>query len=371
MKKRIWIYNDLAFGGGAEVVLQNIVNYLCNRGCKVTLTTKDPRAVIYHSYSEKIRYYSQALREPRKKSRAMHLLWRGLNYAYRKVIVPLRDHRKYDVRIAFKNGNCALKTAALHAKKKYVWIHGDYSTLYWTKERHGQEEAERKLLASFDKVICVSKAAATAIKYTVGDPGNLMLAYNPIDYMTIRENAIADIPIEKEDMPLFVSVGRLSSEKQFDILLTACRNLQDKYRFQTWIIGDGYKYKDLKKRIEEENIFSVKLLGLQQNPFPYLAKADCYICCSKSECHPLAIQEATVLGVPTISTYYPSACEVVFPGMGIIVENQEQALQNAIEQVLQSPEMLAEWKKKIEEDFSAESVWLPRMQQIVDIIEAN
>lgn len=371
MKKSIWIYNDLAFGGGAEVVLQKVANYLCCRGYRVTLTTKDPRSEIQNAYSEKIRYYSRALREPRKKSRALRLMWRVLNYTYRKVIVPLRDHRKYDVRIAFKNGSCARKTSKLRAKEKYVWIHVDYSTFYWTKERQGQEETERRLLESFDKVICVSKAAGTAIKNTIGDPGNLTLAYNPIDYMAIRENAKAMIPIEKGDMPLFVSVGRISPEKQFDILLTACRNLQDKYRFQTWIIGDGYKYKYLKKRIEEENIFSVKLLGLQQNPFPYLAKADCYICCSKSECHPLAIQEATVLGVPTISTYYPSACEVVAPGMGIIVDNQEQALQNAMEQILRSPETLSNWKRNIEEGFSAESLWLPRLKRIVDIIETD
>lgn len=371
MRKKIWLYNDLAFGGGAEIVLRDVANYLAAHGYRVTLTTDQLLRTIRPAYSRRIRYYNRSYPPFAKQTRIAHFIWRAINYIYRRVLVPYLDNKKYDAVIAFKNGPCMRKASEMKASNKFAWSHTDYSTFYWTKHVFGSEEAEKECLEKFTKVICVSKAAKTSIIDVIGDPGNLIVAYNPIDYATIQKKAQEAIPVRKENMPLFVSVGRLAPEKQFDFLLTACRNLQDSYRFQTWIIGGGDQAEHLKKRLQVENIRNVTMFGQQNNPYPYLAQADCYICCSQTECHPIAIQEATVLGVPVLTTDYPAACEVVDSRMGTIVENSAEALEEAMASILRCPEKLHSWRKFLAEEFSVESMWEPRLQRIIQIIESK
>lgn len=369
MKKSLWFYNDLAFGGGAEVVLQNVANYLVGHGYKVTITTDDEMTRLSSPYSRRIRYYCQNYPSAKGRTGIQYCVWRVKRQLYKKIVIPHYKRKQYDVLIAFKDGPCALKVSTMNAEKKLVWVHTDYATFHWTKYLFTSDGQERQCLKRFSKVVCVSEAARSGVKEVVGDLENLTVAYNPINCAEIQKKAKAPAPLIRDEYPLFVSVGRLDPVKQYDLLLTACRNLQNTYRFQTWIIGGGREYEHLKKRVQEEGIFSVKLLGEQENPFPLLGQADCYICCSKSECHPIAVQEATALGIPIISTAFPAAREVVEPDTGLIVDNSTQALQNAMEAVLRNPHILTAWKEGLAARFSAEAMWEDRMQRIVDIIE--
>ncbi len=369
MKKKLWIYNDLAFGGGAEIVLRNVANYLVSRGYKITITTDDEMTKLSSPYSRKIRYYCQTYPSANGKTGIRYFVWRVKRQLYKKIVLPHYERKQYDAVIAFKDGVCALKVSAMAAEKKLAWVHTDYTTFHWTKYLFRSTEEERKCLERFTKVVCVSEAARTGVKEVLGDPGNLTVAYNPINCTEIQKKATEPAPLVRDNDPLFVSVGRLDPIKQFDFLLTACKNLQNTYRFQTWIIGDGKELEHLRNRVQEEGIFSVRLLGEQKNPFPLLTQADCYICCSKSECHPIAVQEATALEIPVISTDYPAACEVVDSGTGMIVENSEQALQDGMEKVLRAPGILSNWKERLMAQSSAKAMWEDRLQHIVDIIE--
>ena len=370
-KKRLLIYNDRATGGGAENVMLTVADYLADNGYSVTVTTDETKPEEFKKvYSSKVKYYPRSLPYRFYKKYSLRWFVQGvIRHFYEDVIVWLLDHRKYDAAIAFKDGPCAIMVSELRAKKLISWVHTDYSSFHWTKACFDSDEDEFQCLKRFQNVICVSNAGKQAVIDILGDPGNLSVAYNPMKYWEIREKALEKTDLIREEKPLFISVGRLVGIKQYDILLTACKNLQAKYDFCTWIIGDGGEYEQLKKRIENEHITSVKLLGEKQNPFPYVKQADCYICCSKSECNPLTVQEAAILGVPIICTSFPAANEVVSDSFGLITGNSPEGLEKAMSDVLAHPTYIQQWKSFLEEKFDAEALWTPRMDRIIQIIE--
>lgn len=371
MKKHILIYNDRAVGGGAENVMINVSNYLAEHGYAVTVTTDETsKKEFRQSYSPRVKYYPRSLPYRFFKKYSLRWFLQGvIRNSYEKFILPLLDQRHYDIAIAFKDGPCTIKVSGLRAKKRISWVHTDYSTFHWTKAFFESDEEERKCFEQFSRVVCVSEAAKRALIDLLGDPGNLTVCHNPIKFWDIRKKAELSPKCRKGEGALFVSVGRLVGIKQYDILLTACRNLQERYRFTTWIVGGGRDLVTLQKRIDDEQITSVKLLGEQDNPFPYVNQADCYICCSKSECHPLSVQEALVLGVPVICTSFPAASEVVCDDYGMITENSEDGLERAMEEVILHPEKLEQWKAFLDNSFDAEEYWEPRMKRIMDVIK--
>ena len=63
--------------------------------------------------------------------------------------------KKYDVEIAFKDGFCALFTAYGDSKKKYHWLHTDYSMYDCTGNYHKLFES---VFPKFDKIIAISNS---------------------------------------------------------------------------------------------------------------------------------------------------------------------------------------------------------------------
>ena len=60
---------------------------------------------------------------------------------------------------------------------------------------------------------------------------------------------------------------------------------------------------------------TVILLGPKTNAYPYIAKADLYVCTSESESFPLVVNEAKALSVPIITNNFPSVYESVEEGI--------------------------------------------------------
>lgn len=371
MKKTVWIYNDRAICGGSEIVLMNVAADLADHGFDVTVTTDETSLEDFRAaYAPNVQYYPRSLpyRHYARYSPA-HLLQGIRRRLYRKVIVPLRDHKKHDVAISFKDGPCTVKVAKIPARKRIAWIHTDLANFHWTKAFFASDEAERACLAKYDRVVCVSEACRQSVIRAVGDPGNLVAALNPIDYRLVLQKA-AQSPERVKDRFVFVSVGRLAGAKQFDFLLDAGKHLQDRYTFEIWIIGGGGTSEGdrLRARIAAEGIRSVRLFGERENPFPLVKQADCYVCCSKTESYCIAIQEALILGVPVISTYFPAITEGLSEDFGQVTENNEAALEQAMEAVLRDPARLDRWRANIAASYQPEALWEPRLEAIRQLV---
>ena len=89
----------------------------------------------------------------------------------------------------------------------------------------------------------------------------------------------------------------------------------------------------LKKKVEYLSLSDrVHLAGAQENPYPYVAKSDVYICSSLKEGFNIAVLEAMSLGKPVIATASAGPIEILDEGsFGILVDNNTDALVSAIE----------------------------------------
>lgn len=342
-KKRYLLENDLISGGGAEQVMKSLVDKLLREGHDVTVAVrKGNRKDFYKLYPREVKFY--LLEFPWLDNvKRFTLRWalQRIRYTFFCIRRFWLNIQRFDIAVAMKEGPCMQDVALRKATTRYGWVHVDYRYIYWTKKYYQSVVDEVECFRQMNRVVCVSQAAAEGVVKTIGDPGNLVVCYNPIDAHIIREKATEKCQItRKEDRPLFVSVGRLAREKQFTMLLEVCNRLSKQYEFELWIIGDGPERNKLEKMIEQWDIHCVKLLGSQENPYSYMKQADCFVSTSVAESYGLAIQEALILGIPVLATECPAMWETIPEGSGMIVPNDPENLFHAMESVIQNREIL-------------------------------
>ncbi|QLH73064.1 glycosyltransferase [Rhodopseudomonas palustris] len=175
-------------------------------------------------------------------------------------------------------------------------------------------------------------------------PDHFQCIYNPIDLATVRR--LSELPFERPlaphpNVPILVSLGRLSPEKDHAHLLKALSLLRQRGRdFLCLIIGDGDHVGEITRLIEHHALADqVRLLGAVQNPFPYLAAADALILTSKFESFALVLVEAMALEAVPVAVDCPTGPrEVLDCGQaGVLVPpGDERALADAIEHIVWS-----------------------------------
>jgi len=367
MSKDILIINNNLDAGGTEVLLRDIVAQLVEGGHKVTLwacngdkkTLKEkyPPSVAFRRYP----FWNGACRRFSPRwffSRFCRVFFEGF---WLKL-------KKWDVAVAFKEGEAMLLASKLKADKKVSWVHTDYASFHWTTYLFPDGEAERQCMAGFDSIAVVSQAAARGLIDAIGDPGNLKVVLNPINSPAILEKSKAEVLPRPEGKTLFVAVGRLSEVKRFDMLIDICHELSADFPLELWIVGGGELESELKNKLASENISCVKLLGKKDNPYPYIACADWLVSSSASESYGLTVQEALSLGVPVIAAYCPAIAESTPEGCGIITAADREALKSGLAGILSRPGIEHEYRQAVSEAFDAEGLWLPRMNALLEFI---
>lgn len=372
--KRILIANDLLRGGGVENVLESLVHYLIKRGNEVTLmipncSEHEARSI----FGDDIKVYPsiRALKDVKKYS----LYWfldRGL-YILQKQLCKIRlSGMKYDVMIALKEGPIMKELAWVYARKKYAWVHSDYNMMHWSSEYFRSAKHERKCMKQYQNVVCVSKAVMKSVIETVGNPGNLCIKYNPIDYRKIRVKAKEPCRVKKQtDGLLFVSIGRLAYPKNYALLIDVCNELSKEYFFELWIIGDGPDYQELQNKLDTYQTNCIKLLGGETNPFSYLQQADAYISASLVESYGLAVQEALILGKPVIAVKCPAIEENLDSSFGVLTDSTYQGLKDSLEDILSNPQKILVYQDSIEKQYYVKDKFEHRLLEIEKLWETE
>ena len=363
-KRRIFIVNDKAYGGGAEAVMRDIVKYLHQKYEITVMTLDDDYASFGKVFPENVKYI------PAKIKHNTYSRINPLHYAvsiYNRLRIAYIRRGKYDIVISNKEGPCMKLVSKMHAEKKFAWVHVDYQYLYWTRWTFEAAE-EVKCMQQFDNVVCVSEATMNSVKKVIGDPGNLCVRYNPIDYSTIKANAKEKNEVQRDELkPLFVAVGQISEQKNFLTLVKVCSRLSKEYDFELWIVGDGEQRAEVEKILKKENCPCVKIMGMQSNPHKYLEKADFLVSTSLGESYGLVIQEALVLGVPVLTTRCPAIEECFDTRFGIFMDCKESSIEKGIRYVLEHQECIAEYKRVIEAEYDKNVLWEQRLQKIEDL----
>lgn len=103
-----------------------------------------------------------------------------------------------------------------------------------------------------------------------------------------------------EHAPLLVALGRLHTNKAFDVLIDALVKVPDAY---LWIAGSGPEESALKARVAERQLGSrIRFLGWRDDTEAVLGAADIFVCPSRHEPLGNVVIEAFAQGLPVIAT---------------------------------------------------------------------
>lgn len=241
--------------------------------------------------------------------------------------------------------------------RKICWIHTDLTKNKRTKLFFRNKKEERNCYSKFDKVVCVSEIVKECFLEELGieDNRKTIVRHNPLDIKKIFKKSNEGYKgiyreLKSNNNKIVCSVGRLETLKGYDRLLKAHKKLIDNgVKHKLIILGEGSQYDNLRKYILDNNIEeSAKLLGFRNNPYPYIKASDIYICSSIYEGLNIAVCEAMVLGKPVIVTKGTG-----FKGIlginnehGIIAENSEEGIYNALYRMLEDENMMNEYAKE-------------------------
>ena len=146
------------------------------------------------------------------------------------------------------------------------------------------------------------------IRYYPYSNGKTHMIRNGFDLGNLQQKANVrlndDFDFEQDYM---VSVGSLSKQKRYDLLLKAYALLDIKYQIPLVILGDGPLIKSLQDLSVELNIAHLVVFkGYVNNPYPFVANAKVFVLNSDYEGLCNAVIEAQCLGVPAVITDCPT-----------------------------------------------------------------
>lgn len=199
-------------------------------------------------------------------------------------------------------------------------------------------------------VVCVSQGLKKIVARELKLDANKVISIsNGMNLEAIRSKAQQPCSTEFEpnDKPFIVAIGRLASQKGFDVLIKShAAVIQKGIAHQLVIIGEGAEFDTLSELANKLGVTqSVTFLGFVDNPLPILARASLFCLSSRYEGLPLSLIEAAILGIPTIATDCPTGPkEILADGLygDLVATESVEALSNAIEKHFQSPERLIE-----------------------------
>lgn len=274
-------------------------------------------------------------------------VWKYLSMTFTKL------DTEYDVAIGYLEKNpiyfCVDK---VKAKKKIGWIHNDYEKLGMDKK------IDNKYFSKLDYVFTVSEECLKVLKMVFPQyDRKFRLMHNIVSEKTIKKLAleeISDIDFNNKNINI-ISVGRLNYQKGFELAIEACSILKEKgYNIKWNIVGEGEERSNLENLINkfelEENF---NLLGIRENPYPYIKKSDIYVQPSRFEGKSIAIDEAKILNKPIVVTNFSTAKDQIINNKnGIITEMNSKSLVNEIERIICDEKL----KKKIILNLSNEKI---------------
>ncbi|RAG83217.1 glycosyltransferase family 1 protein [Streptacidiphilus pinicola] len=147
---------------------------------------------------------------------------------------------------------------------------------------------------------------------------------------------------EVTDRPIVLAIGRLTPQKNFQLLLDAASGWRAGEDHPLLVIaGVGAEEAALKARIKAERL-PARLLGYREDVAELLAAADVVVISSRWEARPLVAQEALRAGVPVVATSVGGLPELVGDAAVLVPPGDATALAAAVSSLLADPARHAE-----------------------------
>jgi glycosyltransferase involved in cell wall biosynthesis len=296
MKRKVAVVIPSLRGGGAERVMLNIINHLNRDDFEIRLIVIKKEG----PYEKKLPVDLDVVDLNSNRVRySIHMLIQELNTFRPDVILSTLGHLnlvllgirrflKNKPKIIVREANTPSKSITKLPKfKRKV-----FSYLY------------KKLYPTADVIIAQCKDMKKDIITSFGTEDNkIIYIYNPIDVKSIIEESTKFNPYD-EGFVNIVSVGRLTYQKGFDVLIKAFKDVISTIpNSKLTILGNGELREELDRLVEKLKLENhVQIIGFKDNPYPYYKYADLYVLSSRWEGFPNTLLEALACGTNVVAT---------------------------------------------------------------------
>ena len=370
-KKKIIFVSQALWIGGIETALVNLINRLdydkYDVTCLVTqnyldmaerltkncrLIVADRRSLVTFTSPYKFKRLYDILEEPQGATRFRRFLWHIMNilfkalenHLYSDYIKKQMKDERFDTAVIYSDRVAEITVKAINAKKYLMFYHHGAMR----KEYHDYYGYKKS-----DKIISVSENIAEKLKvYRKKYANKIVTVNNVIDIDSIIEKSKESIEngLFSENNFNIVSCGRLSPVKGLNLAIEAVAKLiNEGYTDINWyIVGGGPIEEDIKKQIAEfkmeKHIF---MLGMKNNPYPYMKKCDLFIQPSLFEGYSLSIMEAKILGTPILATYAAAGTQIKNGIDGFLCDTNTVSVYENILKLYENREQLESYKSAL------------------------
>lgn len=321
--------NDLQFF--QQPLLQSVFGFLRRGRCEAAV--------------RRIRFFLSTKAE-KNTNRAEQHSWKFL-----RKYVQISD-KHYDAAIGFLEKTSIYTVVdCVKATRKIGVIHNDYRKLCLNKD------IDFVYFKKLNSILSVSDECVAILKKEFNEfSGKINILLNITSERMIKTLANCDSELLFENA--IVSVGRLATQKAFDLAIEAAKILKEKgVSFHWYIIGEGSERTALETMIEKYGLRDCFfLLGLRSNPYPYIQQSKVFVQCSRFEGKSIAIDEAKILAKPIVLTDFTTAKDQIAHNInGIICEMTPSAIAESISTYLDQPQFTQHIVENLQkEDFGTE-----------------
>ena len=339
---KILIQKPRLIYGGAEKVLVNFANFLVEKGHEVETLEIYEEGLLKDKFNKNIRFDAICTKEFTRE-----------NYVSLADIKSEKNPAKLIGKLIKKLRITALgyrKQAEKLCAERYKDKVFDLAINYLETEPPGfllRYVKAKKFLQwiQMDRIVCVSETSRKSMEEIFPSLGDkLTVIYNFYDTEDILKKSEEENPYDTDKIKV-LSIGRFVEQKAYKRAVEIVEKLiKEGYDFCWYIIGGGGNIEEIGELIKDKGIEeNVKLLGLKDNPYPYIKNCDLFFLPSKYEGFPTVTIEAKVLERPVLATMVCGIDEQIENGkQGLICENSEKGIYEALKKILDNPETLKE-----------------------------
>lgn len=368
MKKKILFISEALWIGGIETALVNLLNRidyekydvtcLVVRGsleiadrimpqCRLLVADREKRFTFSEAYKyNRLYHLTEESENPSRLHRAMMwtvptIKWIE-NWLYIRYIREQMKDERFDTCVIYSDRTAEIAVRAIRADKYLMFYHHGAM-----RREYHDEIGYRKA----DKIIAVSGVVERKLReYHPKYAEKMMTLHNLTDVAGIRRKAEA--PVEEVFSPdrfHIVSCGRVSREKGMDLVVEACARLvsMGHNNIHWWIVGGGPAEQEIRDHIAELHMEdNVTMLGMKNNPYPYIKRADLYVQPSRFEGYPMTVLEALVIGRPVVSTDNGGASELIRPEeTGLLCPISAEGIGDSLHKLLETPAQIEQLRR--------------------------
>ncbi|WP_283602876.1 glycosyltransferase [Serratia proteamaculans] len=193
----------------------------------------------------------------------------------------------------------------------------------------------KKTYKNYDLIVAQSDDMKRDLIYKMQLPEKKIIKINnPLDYKRIKLLAAEQPEIVLPPGKInFLTIGRLTHQKGYDLLLKAFSEL-NKENYHLTIIGEGEDKELLYDLCHDLALTQyVTFVDSIENPYAIMRQADVFISSSRWEGYPNVVIESLACGIPVIANDYPGGIKEIISDKNGVICNISKELPHAIAKV--------------------------------------